>query len=550
MVVQVYLDHVAEYTTSDQRPYSYLIFTSPSDVYPKMYFARNGLTGDIDFSGTDASTVIQNAINALSEGTIFIKRGLYLLSNYINIGKSNIALKGEGLSTILKMQNGVNKGLLLLNKDGAVTPYPSNIVIENLTLDHNGQNQTAGSTLYLDYANDVIVRNCVIMNGYNNNIRTLGSSENPVYRHIVEGNYIKTSFNSDNVMGLARDSVYRNNIIEDTKTGGAMTSGGGRDVLVEGNIFINNLGYAAISLERFSEFYRVSICNNILMGNSGSGIRLASGSLTAEFHEISIIGNIISDQQNISISARGLINGVIEGNVIKNSGNFAINISGENTFPSNHVIISNNVIENSYAGINVTEYSKELCIVGNSIKNAQRHGIFVRTGSNSLVCFNRVINPSLGADNTYDGIQLANWGSTLCTNTLVQGNIITSEGDARMKYGINENSGSSAVNRIIHNLVSGAVTANIRKTGMATIVKWNSGYITENSGAATITAGATYVDVLHGLDITPDINRIKVTPKDNLGSRSFWVSDVGATTFRINISSTDTVDHAFGWSYE
>jgi len=72
----------------------------------------------------------------------------------------------------------------------------------------------------------------------------------------------------------------------------------------------------------------------------------------------------------------------------------------------------------------------------------------------------------------------------------------------------------------------------------------------ENSGSATITAGATYVDVTHNLAITPDINRIKITPKDNLGGRSFWVDNVTATTFRINISSTDTVNHVFGWSYE
>jgi len=72
----------------------------------------------------------------------------------------------------------------------------------------------------------------------------------------------------------------------------------------------------------------------------------------------------------------------------------------------------------------------------------------------------------------------------------------------------------------------------------------------KNSGTATITAGNTYVDVTHGLAITPDINRIKITPKDNLGGRNWWVSNVTSTTFRINISSADTVDHAFGWSYE
>lgn len=68
------------------------------------------------------------------------------------------------------------------------------------------------------------------------------------------------------------------------------------------------------------------------------------------------------------------------------------------------------------------------------------------------------------------------------------------------------------------------------------------------SGSGTVTAGNTFVDVTHGLFFTPDINKIEVTPQDDLGGRDFWVSNVGATTFRINISAADLVnDHVFGW---
>jgi hypothetical protein len=73
---------------------------------------------------------------------------------------------------------------------------------------------------------------------------------------------------------------------------------------------------------------------------------------------------------------------------------------------------------------------------------------------------------------------------------------------------------------------------------------------TENSGAAAITAGQVAVTVTHGLLPTPLIERIKITPIDNLGGRSFWVSAVGETTFVINISSSDTVAHAFVWSHD
>jgi len=67
-------------------------------------------------------------------------------------------------------------------------------------------------------------------------------------------------------------------------------------------------------------------------------------------------------------------------------------------------------------------------------------------------------------------------------------------------------------------------------------------------GSATVTVTNTYVVVTHGLAITPTLGDIQITPQGNLLGRTFWGSDVGATTFRINISTSDTIDHVFSWS--
>ncbi|MGC9203179.1 MAG: glycosyl hydrolase family 28-related protein, partial [Thermoproteota archaeon] len=76
---------------SRYEPYSYEIYTDGTTVY-----AKNGKTGQIEFSGTDAATVIQNAINALTDGgTVYLKKGLYILSNTINITNHGIHLVGE-----------------------------------------------------------------------------------------------------------------------------------------------------------------------------------------------------------------------------------------------------------------------------------------------------------------------------------------------------------------------------------------------------------------------------------------------------------------------
>ena len=71
-------------------------------------------------------------------------------------------------------------------------------------------------------------------------------------------------------------------------------------------------------------------------------------------------------------------------------------------------------------------------------------------------------------------------------------------------------------------------------------VKWGA--------AATITAGNTYVEVTHGAGTTP--TAVQATPTTNLGTRSFWVDTKGAATFRININSSDAIDHTFDWEAE
>ena len=60
--------------------------------------ARNGLTGVTDFSGTDAFTVIQSAIDAMPNGGLIgIKAGSYVIpgQNTIHVGQ-NITIAGEG----------------------------------------------------------------------------------------------------------------------------------------------------------------------------------------------------------------------------------------------------------------------------------------------------------------------------------------------------------------------------------------------------------------------------------------------------------------------
>jgi len=81
--------------------------------------AIDGRTGRIRFSGTDASTVIQRAIDALDKGKIFIKRGEYELTKDIFLPSTKrIIIEGEGFeSTILKVPDGTG---IRIYSDGSI----------------------------------------------------------------------------------------------------------------------------------------------------------------------------------------------------------------------------------------------------------------------------------------------------------------------------------------------------------------------------------------------------------------------------------------------
>jgi len=147
---------------------SYVIFKEAG-----VYYAKNGSTGAIDYSGTDAATVIQSAIDALSEytwdtitgkrGLIVIKDGTYEITSTILVYPT-MALIGAGSwgNPILKLADGANVDLI------EVKPYTGGaegcVHIANLTLDGNkANNPTAGRGIFCNGVRDSIIENVKIL---------------------------------------------------------------------------------------------------------------------------------------------------------------------------------------------------------------------------------------------------------------------------------------------------------------------------------------------------------------------------------------------------
>ena len=59
------------------------------------YYAECNVPGGTEYSGTDAATVIQQAIDALTGGAIFFKRGIYEIGTGLTLADA-VILKGEG----------------------------------------------------------------------------------------------------------------------------------------------------------------------------------------------------------------------------------------------------------------------------------------------------------------------------------------------------------------------------------------------------------------------------------------------------------------------
>jgi len=77
---------------------SYIIWTDGTYIY-----AVNGHTGKTEFSGTDAATVIQAAINSISSGLILIKKGVYGVKKQIIVDdKIGLTIMGEGCGSELE----------------------------------------------------------------------------------------------------------------------------------------------------------------------------------------------------------------------------------------------------------------------------------------------------------------------------------------------------------------------------------------------------------------------------------------------------------------
>jgi hypothetical protein len=173
-------------------------FTISSGVYPgapsytvwaegATYYAKDSY-GNISYSGTDAGTVIQSAINALTFGKILIKSGEYYVKTLNLTGKKGITIEGELLPDKSMAGNNIGTALVLANNtnDDMFKKIESTedryaISLRNLVLRGNKAYQTAGCGINFGGSGGggtlAVLENVKVYDFKGNNVQLLNGAE-------------------------------------------------------------------------------------------------------------------------------------------------------------------------------------------------------------------------------------------------------------------------------------------------------------------------------------------------------------------------------------
>jgi len=421
---------------------SYIIFGEDTDndgVYDIIY-AKNCTTGQIEFQGTDAATVIQHAINQLTNGgKIFIKNGVYVINTEIK-PKSNIHIFGEGDTTILRQGDDRNLQAVVLFDS------VQNASIQYVSVNGNKDAQTSTNTA-INHGIQVTnsCRNIKIAHNHVHDAKNLGicvfggDSENYSIGVEIVGNIVHDNGRD----GIALDDYHSR-------------------ILIVDNIVYDNPDFL-IGTARY--------VNNVIIGRNLLFFTKVMPTdnpreailISIDCYNIEIIDNLIVNPEGLNLAkgigtASSAYNILISGNMIYGTLSNAIEIRGSNLH------VCDNWLNGGYV-INIHSEAQDIKITNNYILPRSYTGGIALGGANILITDNYIKNPSPTANY---GIQVNNPTGAIVTNNYFDPTLPT-----KIDY------------------VSGTID----------VIKGNINYVTENSGSVEFSG--TTVSFAHGLAGTP-----------------------------------------------
>jgi hypothetical protein len=459
---------------------SYIVFQKGGQCY-----AKNGMTGHIEFGPGDAGTVIQSAINALTNGgKIFIKDGTYTLNSPLTV-RANVGLVGEGKNTVLYYPSQTpNINVVTLSGDYSF--------IDNLAVKATRGWAPAYFALVKPQGNFTKVINCYL-------------SDSP-YDGIIPMN--------------GKNILIANNVIEGMDDDGINPSSASDHITIANNLIKNTIG-SGIHLARNPGSLYATVVGNVISnaGNDG-GISIYNSS------DITIIGNVITDSvhgiaflygtcENISIIGNK-INATTYGITASVGNNIAIignqitaGAYGVNLYASN-ILIKGNMFTGGTRGVYTN--ANNVSVIGNQVRNVTEYGIVLSGGTsyNYGEVIGNLVDASVSQASIFLYMNYVRVAENIALNAAV--------------YSINEAGGDNNV--IEYNTVDKPIS----KVGVNTVVRGNKGFVTENSGTAVGTGSQQTIS--HGCNFTPSKAQVILSNIDN-GANPYLSANPDATNIYV-----------------
>jgi len=535
------------------------LYNSPPDTVSYIIFedgglikAKNGRSGQIEFCGSDAATVIQQAINALTNGgLVFVKSGTYIFStaqlvkdDYRKYGiylKSNVALICEK-ETVFKLADGLYENAFTLI---GVEDDVENVLIEGVEIDGNYANNNRGSSVWSSRT-DGPYTHCGIKIECMHGTLTKNIKIRDVYVHDTLGGGIIVGNNVEDV--TVKDCRVKNSLLAHL-----LYTNGNVDVIFE-NVVTEGFyadgawvtGYGTYPPYTYNPtFINVKYVNFAANPNGYGQDFLVDNRISTKYAEF----------RRCKIDLTGMENVIV--NVFLNKGQGTKYIDCEFkgvTTPAAARFIRLHEILNEEApeiiGCRFFDFGASTDVFSVVYATGSFNGLkFKDCKVISSVDGSRGLQLIAGDDVTMEKIEIAGNLFDVVTNPLrfsqsgtgvIRDMIIT---DNRFLSSNIWFSGNVDYYNLVNNYLEIAPTL----TGTHIEVEDNIGYVTENSGTATIPAGSTSVTVSHGLAAAP--SKVLVTPIGDPGDR-FWVANIGSSSFDIVVATAPAADIDFYWQAE
>ena len=487
---------------------------------------------------TDMTAIVKSALNSIPVGgTLFFPSvEVYLITGNEIVRTSDITIDGV-IGATLRIAATIASNFLI-NITGATTDS----VIRNITLDVNQPSGQAWTNILLQINNSNSVR--VENVNFINSDATAFPADNEGF-----GLYLKETwkdvvvdscyFNEIAYAVLTESSAIGeglkvvNSVFEDLGLEGVginAPSGSANDVLVKGNTF-RNIGHnsavgglgVAFSGDVGATIENVRVADNYFYSVDIHGVHIEKGVSKAKINN-----NIFEECGEAAISASGASiflavaaaapaseKITINSNIIIGGSDSDYGILLGSTVAVLSVSITDNLVSNigNGTGIHLGNQHDNTIITDNEVKNSNGVGININS-DNVIVSNNRCYDDDPGTQ-TY-GIEI----DINADNCVIQGNNVL-----------------------------GNITAGILNSApiIDNYVRDNVGWITEARATASLLNGNTSVTVTHGLNGTPNVISIVWTNNPTNVIADWWISDIGAVTFKLNGVDPGASNLGFIW---